>query len=201
MADVLTLLLVIITAFYAWATYHVLKANQSVVALMSAQTEALTRPYVVAAISLQPDIPLFTLRISNIGKTPAEDLRLSLDHDFKKFGRDDPNHSFSNYAVFKEKIDSFPPGAEIYFDLAQGFVVFGKNAREDLTPKKFTITAEYRFGGRTVRENNIIDFRPYYLSSLPNDPHYDQLKKIAESITTAGAKIERELDKLRATEE
>lgn len=164
---------------------------------MSEQSEALTRPYVVAVISLQPDRPLFTLRISNIGKTPAADLKLTLDHDFKKYGRDEQSHSLASYAAFNEKIDSFPPGAEIYFDLAQGFVVFGKDAKEDLTPKTFTITAEYRFGNKSVVENNIIDLRPYYMSSLPDDPNYEQFKKIAESISKAGEKIEKQIEKLK----
>lgn len=37
--DWLTLVLVVVTAFYAWATYRILRANEAVVKAMQDQTE------------------------------------------------------------------------------------------------------------------------------------------------------------------
>ena len=197
MIECLTALLVIITAFYAWATFHILKANKAVVALMFEQSEALTRPYVTASVFLLPDSPLFTLRISNTGKTPATNLRLTLDDAFHKYGEISPENNLSNYVAFKEKIDSFPPGAELYFDLAQSFVIFGENANKNSTPTVFSISAEYTYGNKTVTEKNTIDLRPYYKSNLPENPYIDQLNKLRESIDKASDKIQRELEKGR----
>ena len=198
MIEFLTALLVIITAFYAWATFHILKANKAVVTLMSDQSEALTRPYVTASVFLLPDSPIFTLRIANTGRTPALNLRLTLDNDFQKYGRNSPDHNLSNFVAFKEKIDSFPPGAELYFDLAQSFVVFGKDADKNLTPTIFTILAKYTYGHKTVTEKNTIDLRPYFMSNLPDNPYIDQLKKLRETIEKAADKIQRELVQRRA---
>ena len=195
MIEILTALLVIITAFYAWATFHILKANKAVVTLMSEQSEALTRPYVTASVFLLPDSPIFTLRIANTGRTPAINLKLTLDNDFQKYGRNSPDHNLSNFIAFKEKIDSFPPGAELYFDLAQSFVIFGKDTDKNLTPTVFTILAEYTYGNKTVIEKNTIDLRPYYMSNLPDNPYIDQLKKLRETIDKASDKIQRELEK------
>lgn len=195
MIEVLTACLVIITAFYAWATYHILKANKAVVALMSEQSEALTRPYVTVSVFLMPDSPIFTLRIANTGKTQAKDLRLTLDRDFQKYGRISPDSNLSSFVAFNEKIDSFPPGAELYFDLAQSFVIFGENTDKNSTPTVFTISSEYSYGNKTVTEKNTIDLRPYYMSNLPDNPYLDELKKLRESIDKAGDKIQKEIGK------
>ncbi len=66
----LTGLLVLITGFYAWATYRILKANELVVEAMREQSEATYRPYVTAGVYLEPDNPIFYLRIANTGKPP-----------------------------------------------------------------------------------------------------------------------------------
>lgn len=47
--DILTAALVIITAFYAWATFEILRANKKVVEVMQEQSLAISRPYIVVA--------------------------------------------------------------------------------------------------------------------------------------------------------
>lgn len=197
MIEFLTALLVIITAFYAWATFHILKANKAVVTLMAEQSDALTRPYVTVGTFLMPDSPIFTLRIANTGKTPALNLKLTLDRDFQKYGRNSEENNLSSFVAFNEKIDSFPPGSELYFDLAQSFVIFGKDSDKTTTPSVFSIVAEYSFGNKTVTEKNIIDLRPYYMSNLPDNPYVDQLKKLRESIDKAGDRIQKGIENLK----
>ncbi len=82
MIEFLTAALVFITAFYAYLTHRIAKANRQVVQVMREQSEALTRPYVTVAAVAQPGSPALYLRISNTGKTAAEQLRLELDRDF-----------------------------------------------------------------------------------------------------------------------
>ena len=77
--DYLTGVLVLITGFYASATFRILRANENVVEVMHEQAEAVTRPYVSVAPVLEPDNPIFYLRISNTGKTAANKLKLTID--------------------------------------------------------------------------------------------------------------------------
>jgi len=42
--ELLTATLVVVTGFYAWATFRILKANDKVVDVMRKQNEALIRP-------------------------------------------------------------------------------------------------------------------------------------------------------------
>ncbi|MEW8505505.1 MAG: hypothetical protein AB2598_02295 [Candidatus Thiodiazotropha sp.] len=55
MIDYLTGALVIITGFFAWATFRILRANEKVVEVMHEQAEAVTRPYVSVDPVLEPD--------------------------------------------------------------------------------------------------------------------------------------------------
>ena len=45
--EVLTGVLVVITGFYAMATFQILRANQQAVAVVKEQTEALERPVMI----------------------------------------------------------------------------------------------------------------------------------------------------------
>lgn len=201
MIEVLTGLLVLITGFYAWVTYKMLHANRDVVALMLEQTEAMTRPYVAITAYLPPEGTIFILKISNTGKTPAKKLKLILDKEFHKYGRDGGNSRFSEFIAFKEEIESFPPGAEIFFDLAQGFNFFGDQMDENLTPPIFSITAQYSYANKNVTEKNTIDLRPYYMSNLPNDPFVSELKVLTKTIDKTGDKIKRAIEEMSKKQE
>jgi len=178
----LTVILVIITGFYAWSTYKILKANERVVVVMHEQAEGMTRPYVSVSPSLEPDNPIFYLRIINTGKTPANNLRLSLDRPIYQFGEKKEENNLSSHPAFKETIASFHPGSEIVFSLAQSFKIFGENTDSSVLPRSFTITAEYSYGNKTVKEKNIIDLSPYFGANIPHDPYVKKLKDITQAI-------------------
>ena len=180
MIEVLTGLLVIITGFYAWATYKILKANERVVDVMHSQFEAMTRPYVNIAPILDIDSPMFRLKISNTGKTAAKNLRLIVDKDFFLFGKKE--NSLASFPAFQDEIASFAPGAEIVIGLVIGTELFTENYDEKLTPKQFSITANYSYGGNTVEEPNAIDLHPYDKTTLPQDVHATRLKEIKKEI-------------------
>jgi hypothetical protein len=180
--DYLTGALVIITAFYAWATFRILRANEKVVEVMHEQAEAVTRPYVSVAPVLEPDNPIFYLRITNTGKTTANKLKLTIDKSFHKFGEKSSEADLASFAAFNNVIESFPPGAEIVFSLAQSFKLFGEESDKELLPQSFTITAEYSYGNKTVKENNIIDLKAYYGANIPQDAYVRKLKDISKAI-------------------
>lgn len=179
---IFTILLVLITGFYAWVTFKILKANEGVLQEMMEQREAFYRPYISISPRVYSDNPIFFLKIKNTGQTAAHKLKLTLDRDFYQFGDKKDEKNLRNMSAFTEVIDSFVPGAEMLFHLAQGFVIFGEEANREITPSSFTVTAEYEYSGRKVKEITIIDLKPYSNSAIPFDPVVAQLKDIKKAI-------------------
>jgi hypothetical protein len=180
MTEILTAVLVLITAFYAWATYRILKANEKVVQVMQEQSEAMTRPYVTVSTTLEADNPIFYLSITNTGRTAARNLRLILDKPFHKFGEPSKDRDIGTFSAFNHPVDAFPPGASMIFSLAQGSVVFAKDADESMLPKRFTVTTEYEYGlDKKVREDHVIDLRPYLNADIPQEA---MIRKLADMI-------------------
>lgn len=178
--DWLTLALVLITAFYAWATYRMLQANEQVVSAMREQTEAQVRPYVVAYVSTRIGTTLLHLTIENAGKSSALDLRLGMNKHFIQNG-ENGGVDISKNPAFTEPIASLAPGGRLPFILGVGHSVFAEGA-EEMCPKLFTITAKYRFGGREYEEENTIDLRPLYGTTAIQDPIADEIKALREKI-------------------
>lgn len=178
----LTAILAIITGFYAWVTYKILLANQMVVEEMREQAEAFRRPYITIAPYVLPGTPVIGIRITNTGQSPARSLSLNIDKDFYKFGEQKEEENIARFAAFTKTIDMFAPGAELTFDLAQGFKIFAEDADPKLLPKLFTITATYGFFGKTVIEKNTIDLVPFAQSTQPRDLLLFELQKIREAV-------------------
>jgi hypothetical protein len=183
--EVLTGVLVFVTGFYAWVTYKILEANRRSVAAMHEQAEAATRPYVTVNVFSVPNSVVFYLRIANTGKTGASNVRLTLDKDFFQYGNKS-RPSLKEATVFRQPIEQLPPGPEMVFGLAQGFVVLGDQADVSATPPVFSITATYSYSDKTVSETTTIDLRPYRESMDPPSAVADELKKIREALEKIG---------------
>jgi hypothetical protein len=180
--EVLTTLLVVITGFYAWATFRILRANEQVVSVMQEQSEAINRPYIAASTFLVPRSVMIYLKIENIGKTAAQNLRLTLDRDFYKFGRSGEENNLAKFSAFIQAIKTFPPGAQLIFPLAQAFVVFGEEANSEATPRLFNVNATYSYLHKTVTETTTIDLNPYLKSQPEPDPMLDKLDAMVKSL-------------------
>jgi hypothetical protein len=176
-ADWLTLALVVITAFYAWATFEILRANKA----LEAQTEAQLRPYVIASVSTRIGTTLLLLEIQNAGKSPALDLRLGMNKDFF-FNAEKGRDNIAKLPVFTQPIESLSPGARIPFILGVGHAIFADRVDESLCPKVFTISAQYSFAGRRYEERNTIDLRPLLQSTAIHDPIAEEVKNLRESL-------------------
>ena len=182
MIEFLTAVLVAITAFYAWATFRILQANEKVVSIMREQSEALSRPYISISTFLVPKSSVVYLRIWNAGKIAAIKLRLELDRDFYKYGKAQEQYNLAGLSAFQNIIDCFPPNAELVFALAQGFVIFGSNSDSNVTPPSFSIKATYSYSQKTVTETTSVDLKPYLNSQPEPAPLLDRLEAIEKAI-------------------
>jgi hypothetical protein len=183
MIECLTAILVIITAIYAYLTHRIAKASEASVDAVRAQSEAMARPYVTVAPYIRPHTPILYLRIENSGRTGAENLRLTIDRDFFQFGEgDNAEKNLRTRSAFTAPIDTLAPGHQLNFALGQGWVLFGENARPDITPPQFNVTAEYEFRGRRIVEVNRIDLRAYLGSEGERDPIVEELEQIRKAI-------------------
>ena len=182
MIAVLTGLLVVITGFYAWATYRILKANESVVGEMQRQTEQINRPYVQVALTHPRGNPIMKLLIKNTGRTPAERLSLAMDKDFFQFGENNPANNIRNFTAFTDRIDALAPGQELEFYLGVAHKIFADNADRQLLPLQFKVTAQYSFGDKTVTEENAMDLRPLLNTSLDRDDQTRALQEIEKTL-------------------
>lgn len=179
--DLLTLALVVITAFYAWATLKILRANEAMVSAMRDQQNAAMRPYITVSTSLRTGTQLFYLSIKNEGKTAALGLKLSLDKSFYQLGEKREERNIAKSAAFTRPIDSLPPECQLLFLLGNGPTLYGGSNGEDISPLQFQVTATYMAGSKLVSETSIIDLRPYINTDVPHDPVVEELSKLRES--------------------
>lgn len=177
--DYLTAILVFITAIYAYLTHRMAKAADASVQAVIAQSEAMTRPYVTISPWVRPVASFFYLRIVNTGRTAAENVHLTIDRDFFQWGDTKrPDANLRAKIAFSQPIDSLAPGAEMFFALGQSWVVLGEDAKPEVTPPQFKVTATYEYSGRKVTEVSLVDLRPYIGSTSGGNPIVEELERI-----------------------
>lgn len=182
-----TVILVVVTSFYAWATYQILIANKKLVSAMDQQTDAFYRPYITARAEIKSSAKLFQLVVENTGKLAAQKLSLELDRDFYSFGKKEEMWNIRNLNAFHRVIESFPPGAKLRFDLAQSPSIFGEGSDAKLTPAVFNIKAKFSYLGKSVEETIAIDMQPFFWVVLdPPDPLISELERIRQAVEKLG---------------
>lgn len=180
--DWLTLALVLITAFYAWATYRILRANEAVVRASREQTEVQLRPYIVVSAVIRTGTTLVSLEVRNTGKSPATKVRLRLDRDFYADAGRDESKNIAKLPAFTSEIEAIAPGARMLFTLGVGGTIFGQGADDSRCPPAFQVAATYNFGTKQYQEENHIDIRPLLRSSPEHDPVADELELLRKAI-------------------
>jgi hypothetical protein len=191
--DWLTLALVLITAFYAWATLQILRANQAMVSTMREQQNAAMRPYILVSTSVRTGTQLLYLSIKNVGKTAALNLKLSLDKSFYQLGEKHEERNIANSAAFSRVIDSLPPDGQLLFLLGNGPMLYGGSNTEELSPLQFQVTANYTSGSEPISETSIVDLRPYINTDVPHDPIVEELGKLREEFKKLSEALEKTL--------
>jgi hypothetical protein len=171
---VATALSVIVAFAVAIVTYKTVLANRAAVEVMRAQLDATTRPHILVGPVIRPMSTFIQLRIVNTGGSSAKNLRLSLDKDYYFNAEQSPAKNLKTFAAFTHPIAEFPPQAELLFHLAVGHRIL----RSDLSPLRFTVTAQYEYSGRDVKEENVVDLQPFGNSGKPIDPLAERLEGI-----------------------
>lgn len=175
----LTLVLVIITGFYAWATLRILKANEASVVAMKDQMEAQQRPYVSIVVTVRPGTTLICLELLNTGKSAASNLRLRMSGDYL-FNAEEHGSNLAEAPAFNRPIASLAAGTRLVYLLGMGFNVLGRS--DARCPMVFSIHATYDFGARSYVEDNVVDLYPMVQATAVPDPSVDQMKEIAKEL-------------------
>ena len=177
----LTLVLVAITAYYAYVTARMAKSAEASVCLMKEQADAITRPYVTLSLVKQPNDPSIHLRIENTGQTAAENLTLSLGSECETITNLDGMKRLRESHLFTQTTATFPPHSPVLFLIGCGASLHGGDDKK-YPQETFTITAKYSFAGRTVSEATIVDVNQYSETILATDPVVYALNKIKGEI-------------------
>ncbi|MBW8311439.1 MAG: hypothetical protein K0M64_05330 [Rhizobium sp.] len=180
--EILTAVLVIVTAIYAYLTHKMASTSQATLQEMREQTWAATRPQVLVEPYVRPATPFLYLRVHNVGRTTANNLSLKLDKEFWQFGERKDDHALHMKRAFAEKIDALHPGQKLNFALAQGWKIFGNESNEAICPSYFTATASYTHAGRTISEKFPIDLSIYLGSEGEHLPIAEELEKLRKAI-------------------
>ena len=174
---VATFLLVAVTSIYTYI-------NRKAVVVMRDQLNVSMRPYIIASTFVVPGNRMLCLKISNTGKTAAEDLQLELDRDFHRYGENgEVKDNLKDAYAFQNKIETFAPGSELLFYLGYAHNLFSDQVDRNLTPCQFTIEATYKYLGNKFSEKTSIDIETYKGTQLwPKEALIQALEGIAEAI-------------------
>jgi hypothetical protein len=84
--------------------------------------------------------------------------------------------------------------AMLIFPLAQSFVIFGENAKAEITPI-FSIRSTYSYREKTFTETTVIDLYQYYQINAPEpiDEKLDAMIKLLDMLTRSVQTISEEL--------
>ncbi|HMW20908.1 MAG TPA: hypothetical protein PKD88_07860 [Nitrosomonas sp.] len=189
--DWFTLTLVLITAFYAYATFKILRANEAMVTTMRDQQNAAMRPYIIISANVRMGTQLFYLSIKNVGMTAAIDLSLSMDKNFYQFGEKREERNIANRVAFSQTINSLPPDGQFLFLLGNGPTLYGESNSDELSPLLFTVTANYRSITDSYTETSVVDLRPYINTDAPYDPIVEELRNLRQEVTKLAKLLEK----------
>src|SRR5262245_9206982 len=100
LAGAVAVLQAAIALWYTVITSRIHKVNQAAVEAMRLQSEAFSRPYIEVSVRIRTGTQILYLTIQNTGRTPARDLRLSIDKDFHRYAQKGDDRNLRTYAAF-----------------------------------------------------------------------------------------------------
>ena len=182
LSEWLTLANVLLTAMFAGLTFFILRANRAAVGAMREQMADQNRPFVAVTVQVRMGTPVIQLLIRNVGRSPAQNLRLRLDRDFFQFGEKGEARNLAKQSAFSQSIDCLPPMSELLFDLGMGFKIFESGTDPKTCPHTFEVSADYEYGKSKYSEKTHVDLRPYMGTSVPHHPVVEELEGVRKSI-------------------
>lgn len=138
------------------------------------------RPWVYVQFEFHHEI-FVKLVIENKGRSPAYDLRVTLDKDFYQFAEPDESRNLRTFPSFNEPISWFPPGAKISVDMAQGFNFDVVREGKNLTPSRLIVSTVYADKIQSYSESCALDLTPYFHTTQPKSVS-EQLGRIEEHL-------------------
>lgn len=177
--QVLTGILVLITGVYAWVTFKILEANESVVREMQRQSEDIARPRISIFVHALPSRPMFQLTVRNVGMSSASNLSMKMN---RSFIAEHNNKDIASIAAFTKIIPSFAPHETIDIQLGKTFVILSDDKDEELRPLQFAIEATYYFGSRHYVETTHIDLSVQMDTSLITDAIVEQMDRMNKTL-------------------
>ena len=181
LADMLAAANVSITTIFAILTFFILRANRAAVSAMREQMVDQNRPFVAVTVQVRMGTPVIQLLVRNVGRSPAQNLRLRLDRDFFQFGEKGEGRNLAKQSAFSQPIDCLPPMSEVLFDLGMGFNIFGGEADQAICPHTFKVSADYEHGKNKYSEKTHVDLRPYMGTSVQHHPVVEELSRVRKS--------------------
>lgn len=174
---VLTSILTIITAIYAYLTWSIARSNKSM-------TTAMLRPVIGARIAIRQGV-IIALIIENTGRSIAKNISINIDRDFFQYDEKDDRRNIKNFHAFSKVIKSMAPDEKIQFDLSQGFNLGKEVDGKIITPFEFDLDISYEFGKSNFKETQQIDLRQYINSLALKDPleNLEQIEKHLKKIS------------------
>jgi hypothetical protein len=163
-----TVALLIVTAAYVWITWKMLQAARE-------QSWQTMRPRLLVAARTNQGGQFLVVHIENVGASPAQNLRLSIDRPVHRMIGD--NQDLRELPFFKNGLRSLPPSTPTRFGLGGAIQYFGAKADRSIHPLSFTLTATYTFEGRAIVEQFPIDIEDQYLSSTIERENIDEFGK------------------------
>ena len=109
LSEWLTLANVLLTAMFAGLTFFILRANRAAVGAMREQMADQNRPFVSVSVQVRMGTPIVQLLIRNVGRSPAQNLRLRLDRNFFQYGEKGDGRNLAKQSAFSQAIDCLPP--------------------------------------------------------------------------------------------
>jgi len=192
-----------VTVVYVVFTYRALRVSEKALAVSQAmvkishdQIRAQTRPYIQINAAPRPGNQIFQLIIMNSGQSAALSLKLDLAPEFRQF-HDKNKKPLQELALFKDSIQSFPPGAKIIFDLGVGYQFFQGNENDQVSPPKFSVTASYRDCDASYVETTNIDLNLFHQSTASKYGKLGELHEIKDELRSISSSF-RELVRARA---
>ena len=182
LSEWLTLANVLLTAMFAGLTFFILRANRAAVGAMREQMADQNRPFVSVSVQVRMGTPIVQLLIRNVGRSPAQNLRLRLDRNFFQYGEKGDGRNLAKQSAFSQAIDCLPPMSELLFDLGMGLKIFESGADPTICPQTFEVSADYEYGKNKYSEKTHVDLRPFLGTSVPHHPLVEELERVRKSI-------------------
>lgn len=178
--EILTGILVLVTAIYAWLTFNIARSNNDMVKEVRTQIELQTRPIITVNTEIHHHV-MFMIRIWNSGNSPAENIRLKIDKDVYRYGKASPENNIRELYIFKVGLAALAPRDGYWIDIGAASDVGNAKDGQILVPEKFSMEATYAYGTKSYSESFTVDLKSYFYTSGEKRTA-EQIERIAKSL-------------------